>query len=227
MRHFIKTLLFSYMILALIIASLRAQATNDVALILKSTGTVKVKQETASNWRAAEKGLRLNSGDVIKTAENSLAAIIFTDDKSLLKVRDNSMLAIRGKRSEQSVSKRLVCSLGQFWLKVSQQKSKLVVETPTGVAAVKGTEFYGVVDSDGNTTIVVIEGIVQLINKLGEALVKAGQSGKLTRNGAPQVFPTGPDGRFTWAAEGDGNKELLFEFQDSNGNKKNLKIIYH
>lgn len=227
MIHLTKSLLFIQFLLVATIASLQAQATTDVALILKSTGTVKLKKETAGNWRLAEKGLRLNSGDVIKTGENSLAAIIFTDDKSLLKVRDNSMLAIRGKRSEQSISKRLVCSLGQFWLKVSQQQSKLVVETPSGVAAVKGTEFYGVVDSDGNTTIVVIEGTVQLLNKLGEALVKAGQSGRLTKNGAPTVFPTGPDGRFTWATEGDGNGELLFEFQDSNGNKKNLKIIYH
>ncbi len=227
MIHLTKSLLFIQFILVATIASLRAQATTDVALILKSTGTVKLKKETAGNWRVAEKGSRLNSGDVIKTGENSLAAIIFTDDKTLLKVRDNSMLAIRGKRSEQSISKRLVCSLGQFWLKVSQQQSKLVVETPSGVAAVKGTEFYGVVDGDGNTTIVVIEGAVQLLNKLGEALVKAGQSGRLTKNGAPEVFPTGPDGRFTWATEGDGNRELLFEFQDSNGNKKNLKIIYH
>ncbi|MDZ7264871.1 MAG: FecR family protein [candidate division KSB1 bacterium] len=227
MNHLAKTFILTFIILICGITILRSQATNDIALILKSSGTVKVKKESAGNWRVAEKGLRLNSGDLIKTAENSLAAIIFTDDKSLLKVRDNSMLAIRGKRTEASVSKRLVCSLGQFWLKVSQQKSKLVVETPTGVAAVKGTEFYGVVDSEGNTTIVVIEGMVQLINKLGEALVKAGQSGKLTKNGAPQVFPTGPDGRYSWATEGDGDHELLFEFQDSNGNKKNLKIIYH
>lgn len=227
MIHLTKSLLFIQFILVATVASLQAQGTTDVALILKSTGTVKLKKETAGTWRLAEKGARLNSGDVIKTGENSLAAIIFTDDKSLLKVRDNSMLAIRGKRSEQSLSKRLVCSLGQFWLKVSQQPSKLVVETPSGVAAVKGTEFYGVVDNEGNATIVVIEGTVQLLNKLGEALVKAGQSGKLTKNGAPEVFPTGPDGRFTWATEGGGNRELLFEFQDSNGNKKHLKIIYH
>lgn len=211
----------------LINCKLFAQSDTDLAIVLKSKGKVQVKKEKSPQWRDGKQGIRLDSGDIIKTYDQSLAAVMFTDDKSMLKVRDNSTLAIRGKRSDNTLAKRISCSLGNFWIKVSKQKSKLLVETPAGVAAVKGTEFYGVVDSDGNTVIIVIEGIVQLMNKLGEILVKAGQTGKLIKGQAPESSTTDPKSLSNWAEEDKTKNELQFEFQDSDGNKKNLKIIYH
>jgi hypothetical protein len=203
------------------------QNDKDVAIILKAKGNIRIRKGASKRWNIGNQGSRLDSGDILKTQENSLAAIMFTDDKSLLKVRDNSTLAIRGKRTNNSIAKRISCTLGNFWLKVTKQNTKMIVETPSGVAAVKGTEFYGIVDAEGNTQVIVIEGIVQLLNKLGQVLVKAGQTGKLTKNGAPVVFDTDPNSFFPWAYEDQGSKELQFEFQDSNGNKKNLKIFYH
>jgi uncharacterized protein YxjI len=203
------------------------QNNKDVAIILKSKGEVQVRKEKSKNWNNCNQGGRLDSGDILKTSENSLAAIMFTDDKSLLKVRDNSTLAIRGKRTNRSIAKKISCKIGNFWIKATKQNTKMVVETPSGMAAVKGTEFYGIVDAEGNTLIIVIEGMVQLLNKLGEVLVHAGQTGKLTKNGAPVVFDTDPNSFLNWANDDEGSKELLFEFQDSDGNKKHLKIIYH
>lgn len=203
-----------------------AQSNQDIAIILKSAGKVTVKKERQKEWKSGSKGFRLDSGDIVKTHDQSLAAILFTDDKSLLKVRDNSTLSIMGKRAENSVAKRVKCALGNFWLNVTQQKSQLLVETPAGVAAVKGTEFYGIVDAEGNTVIIVIEGIVQLMNKLGEALVKAGQTGKFNKEGSPEVFTTDPKSIPNWANDGESLNDLKFEFQDSDGNKKTLKVFY-
>ena len=224
---FSSIIIISFSFFLLITGSLQAQSNNDVAIILKSKGKVKVRKEKIQKWGDGKRGIRLDSGDIVKTYEQSLAAVMFTDDKSLLKVRDNSTLAIRGKRTKKTISKRIVCTLGNFWIKVSKQKSKIQVETPSGVAAVKGTEFYGVVDSDGNTMIIVIEGIVKLMNKLGEALVNAGQTGKMTKGQPPEVSPTDPKDVQNWAEEDNSTNELQFEFEDSDGNKKNLKIIYH
>ena len=204
-----------------------SQKTKDVAFILKSNGKVKIKKDKAKNWDNSKRGLRLDSGDIIKTYDNSIAAVLFTDDKSLLKIRDNSVVAIKGKREKKSMTKRIICSFGNFWVKVSKQKSKLLVETPSGVAAVKGTEFYGIVDKDGNTMIIAIEGIVQLLNKFGDEFVKAGQSGTMSKDSAPKVFKSDPNKKMDWAGGDDNKKELKFEFQDSDGNIKNLKILYH
>ena len=226
MKLIIKLVLIFCSFLFLKGGSLQAQSNDDVAIILKSKGKVKVQKEKIKDWHDGIRGFRLDSGDIVKTYEQSLAAVMFTDDKSLLKVRDNSTLAIRGKRGNKTISKRITFTLGNFWIKVSKQKSKLVIETPSGIAAVKGTEFYGVVDGDGNAMIIVIEGIVQLINKLGDALVKAGQTGKLIKGKPPEVFPTDPKTTLNWAEEDKSTNELQFEFEDSDGNKKNLKINY-
>ena len=225
---FARKFVLGFLPIVFFIASgLVAQSNDDVALILKSKGNVKVRKGKNKNWQDGNRGKRLDSGDIIKTYEQALAAIMFTDDKSLLKVRDNSTLAIRGKRTKQSIAKRIACKFGDFWIKVSKQKSKLLVETPSGVAAVKGTEFYCIVDSEGNTHVLVIEGIVELMNKLGKALAKAGQTGKLVKGQSPKVSPTDPDSVPDWAGDDKQSNELQFEFEDSDGNKKNLKIIYH
>ena len=121
-------LIFSFSFL--IAGSIQAQSNDDVAIILKSKGKVKVRKEKIKNWYDGIRGFHLDSGDIVKTYEQSLAAVMFTDDKSLLKVRDNSTLAIRGKRTNKTISKRISCTLGNFWIKVSKQKSKLLVETP-------------------------------------------------------------------------------------------------
>ncbi|MDW7679567.1 MAG: FecR family protein, partial [bacterium] len=203
-----------------------AQNSRDVAIILKSTGDVRVKKSATNRWSRGDRGFRLDSGDIIKTASNSLAAVMFTDDKSLLKVRDNSVLAIRGEREPKTISKRLFCTLGSLWIKVGKQKTNLVVETPSGIAAVKGTEFYCVVDSDGATTIIAIEGIVQLINELGQILVQAGETGKLTKDGAPFKYQSKSEEVPDWGGEGADERELRLEFQDNAGNRKELIIKY-
>lgn len=226
MNRTFKLILSIFLLLGTLSEHSFAQSNNDIALILKSVGKVKVKKDQRKDWKDGSQGSRLDSGDIIRTYEKSLAAVLFTDDKSLLKVRDNSTLAISGKRTENSIAKRLKCALGNFWLNVTQQKSQLLVETPSGVAAVKGTEFYGIVDSEGNTVIIVIEGIVQLMNKLGEGFVKAGQTGKLSKDSAPEVFKTDPNSLPNWANDGEILNEMKFEFEDSDGNKKNLKINY-
>ena len=221
-----RILVFSGLILLFMYNLLFAQNSKDVAIVLKSNGDVRVKKKIKQKWYKGRRGFRLDSGDIIKTANNSLAAVMFTDDKSLLKVRNNSVLAIRGKREKKSVSKRILCSLGSFWVKVTKQKTKLVVETPSGIAAVKGTEFYGIVDPDGSTTILAIEGIVQLMNEFGELLLNAGETGKLTKEGQPYKYKTKPEEKQNWGGESSGEKELRLEFQDADGNRKELIIKF-
>jgi len=204
-----------------------SQNTKDVAIVLKSNGKVTVKESTTKKWKKGRRGKRLDSGDIVKTYDNSFAAIMFTDDKTMLKVRNNSLLAIRGKREKKSISKRIVCSLGNFWLKVKKQHSQMIVETPSGVAAVKGTEFYGIVNEDGSTMIIAIDGLIQLMNKFGEQFIKAGQTGKMAKGEAPKVEDTDPNLKLDWGSEGDDENELNLEFEDANGNKKHLKVKYH
>ncbi|MCZ6819013.1 MAG: hypothetical protein O7G31_05915, partial [Calditrichaeota bacterium] len=78
----------------------------DIALVLKTVGKVELDAEGRSQWLPAKRGARLNSGQVARTDERSLAALVFTDDKTLLKVRANSNVKIKGERKNNTIVKR-------------------------------------------------------------------------------------------------------------------------
>lgn len=199
----------------------------DIAIILKTKGTVKIKSTNPNNWKEARQGLRLTSGDVIKTGDDASTAVMFTDDKSLMKIRENSTVSIQGKRDRSSISKRIKFALGEMWVKVTDQKSSFLVETPSGVAAVKGTEFYTLIDQEGNMIVIGIEGIISLMNKLGEVLIRAGETGLASRLSAPSVRKSSGSEIPNWGNENqETGNSLEFEFQDVDGNKKTIKINY-
>jgi hypothetical protein len=201
----------------------------DVAFILKAVGQVQVSPASNGFWQNAGRGARLNAGNQLRTGNESLAAIVFTDDKSLLKVRSNSKVVINGKREASTsgarrIAKTIAMETGELWAKVTKGSSPFRVETPSGVAAVKGTVFYGILDANGNFLIVCLDGIVELINQFGSILVNAGETGISSPDQAPESHPTSPDELPTWADDEGGEMEI--EFQDDNGQKKKLKIRY-
>ncbi len=200
-----------------------AQSAKDVAFLLKAKGTVQVSGGArASSWRPARPGLRLNSGYKLRTGERSLASVIFTDDKSMLKIRENSNVTIRGQRKRGGIFKRLFLSAGQLWAKVTKQRGELVVETPTGVAAVKGTEFYLLLDESGNTIVFCIDGLIDLINRYGTITVGAGERGFSNGTTPPTRSPAiNPP---QWGPGDEEGADVEIEFQDSDGNIKRLKI---
>jgi len=207
-----------------------AENSKDVAVVLKSKGKVSIKKIAANKWYRSRRGQRLNSGDIIKTEKNSLAAVMFTDDKSLIKVRDNSTVAIKGKREKKSIAKRIFCSVGSFWLRAKKQKTKLFVETPSGVAAVKGSAAYFTISPD-ETKVMVTDGIFQLWNKFGEIFVNIGETGRLTRNGKPIKYKTTVEEIDAAGPEDEGEdeklvKELRLKFKDDQGEEKDLIIKY-
>ena len=217
-----------YILLLMIIVTLPIYAakTNDVAIVLKHRGYAKIGIDDPIKWHNAKKAMRLNSGNVVRTKDDGYVAIMFSDDKSLLKIRENSLVAIGGQREKASVSKRLRCNIGQIWVKVKKQKTSFQVETPSGTATVKGTEFYEIIERNGKSTIICIEGLILFVNKFGKILIKAGETGIAFKNSAPTKHDTKSSDIPNWGSEMDDNGELEFEFEDADGKKKVLKIEY-
>ena len=197
----------------------------DIAILLKSTGKVEVNKGTNGTWLAAKKGMRLHSGNIIKTGDNSLAALVFTDDKSLLKIRSNSHVTIKGKREKAKVKKSIFMRLGNLWAKVTKG-NPFQVETPSGVAAVKGTEFYVGMDENGQMVVFCLEGLIELINRMGRINLNPGERGLLLQRRRPEKRRSSPDEIPNWAGADDGVNELRIEFENENGEKKILKIKF-
>jgi len=197
-----------------------------VAFVLKVSGDAQYRLGTGGSWKQLKPAVCLKSGDQIKTGMTGLVSIVFTDDKSLMKIRASSELTIKSKRKEQSFSKRIIARFGELWFKIKGNENDFVLETPSGIAAVKGTEFYAIIDQQGNTTIIGIQGIIELISKIGKAVVKSGNTGVLSPRGEPLVNETNPDQIPTWGTDSEDGNSLEIEFQDKKGNKKRLKIIF-
>ncbi len=202
----------------------RAQSGKDIAVVLKTVGNVTVNRGENGTWESVKRGTRLHSGNVVRTGEKSLAALVFTDDKSLVKIRANSEVTIKGSREKKKVKKSLFMRLGELWAKVTKG-NPFQVETPSGVAAVKGTEFYVAMDQSGNMVVFCMEGIIELINRLGRLDLNAGERGQLLPDNRPTKRRMREDEKPKWAAEDEIN-ELQIEFENENGEKKILKIRF-
>lgn len=219
----VRMRLFSALWVALLLAAslLPAQESRDIAFVLKATGTVQVNKTENGAWVAAPKGTRLHAGNAVRTGNNSLASIVFSDDKSLLKVRSQSRVVIRGKRTGNQVEKTLLMQLGELWSRVTSG-SIFRIETPSGVAAVKGTEFYSI---ENGTILVIynISGVVELANRLGRLDINPGERGEISRDRPPTKRPIAPGELPTWGSE-DQEIELKFGFEHEDGEKKTVTV---
>ncbi len=200
-----------------------AKADNKaIAVVLKTIGQVQGKHE--GSWANISRAGKLYSGDQVQTKKDGYAAVMFTDDKSLVKIKPNSILKIQGTTEGKSISKQLVMDVGELFVKVSKQKGSFQVATPTSVASVKGTEFW-VQEVDGATSVISLEGVIELVNKAsGQTVsVTAGNTGKSTKDGKINTEVTKeasiPDA-------GDLSEEIIIKFLDPEGNPHEVRIKY-
>ena len=180
-----------------------ATSSKGIALTLKVSGDVKIRKAGSSETLPLKFGTPLDNGDWIRTGDKAFATVIFTDDKSLLKLRAGTTITIEGKRdAESNIAKRVTVEVGQLFAKVKKQRGTLEIATPTSVASVKGTEFWVIVLDDGTTFVVTIEGLIEMVNRLSGRIVeiRAGEVGEADQEGNidvneadPENIPEDPD----------------------------------
>ncbi|MBN1465500.1 FecR domain-containing protein [candidate division KSB1 bacterium] len=199
------------------------QNAKEIALVIKVTGGAQIKSG-ADAWQPLVNGRRLNSGDIVKTEEGAFVAIAFTDDRSILKIRSKSQFQLEGERGELGIKKRLLMTIGQVWAKINPKGAGYRMVTPSGVAAVRGTEFYTIVDADAKMTVIGVTGAVSVFNKVDSVLVTPGKTGTVERGKAPLLTDTVDF--VPWADDDETADSIDIEFQDANGVKKKLRLKY-
>ncbi|MGA2090254.1 MAG: FecR family protein [Endomicrobiales bacterium] len=132
------------------------------------TGVVEVEKSGSTQWAAVLKGLPVESGDRVRTANHSSCEVAI-DDGSYLFIGEKTeatvdhMDAGSGKL-EAHVSLwlgKLIAHIEKF------RTTKMTVKTPVSVASVRGTEFA--VDTEKNESQVgVFEGKVQVNNAVAD-----------------------------------------------------------
>ena len=147
-----------------------------VARVMKMSGNVLFKRLGQTSFsEKASLGAEVNNGDAIKVGEQGFAAIIYIDNKSIIKLKPNTQFEIMDTRSTRSVNIEFGTILNEVQKSVSGKTFR--VETPVSVASVKGTEFACIVDPSGVDQFVGREGLFDVMNKAtGQTVsVSAGQ----------------------------------------------------
>jgi hypothetical protein len=221
--------LFFKIILSFLIF-LNAANANKIAVVTKVKGLVEIMPTGKKLFSKLKAGSILADGDKIRTGTSGFAAIIFIDDKSTLKLKGNSEAVITGQRTAASISKKINMDSGTIRATIKKQNSSFVIQTPTSVASVKGTDFWLLTDPDKGDQVIGLEGIVSLKNiDTGQDVdVVQGMSGISTPDGDIGVeeteassIPTDPSD----SNEG-GPSQFKIYLEGPNGTQKVMVIEY-
>ncbi|NTV52204.1 MAG: FecR domain-containing protein [Candidatus Firestonebacteria bacterium] len=213
---------------AAVAATSESAANAGVGTLTVKIGRVEIQRSGQAVYAPAEKGGLIYEGDKIKTGELARAAILL-DDGSLIRLNANSELLVKDKKPGKQKS-RLQLMLGQLWAKVTKQENSLEIETPSAVAAIKGTQLELIFTPDGKTVLIVWDGLVNLSNALGRLLVHAGEQGTAGKNGAPVVIPVdlkSLDQWFETVVEVPATQTLKTTVKDKNGKEQTLDLKYN
>ncbi len=197
--------------------SLSALAEGDSAgRIVSLSGNVTVQR--GSSTITAKPFLNLEEGDLVITGAGARAAILLKDE-SLIKLNANSRVtvqnvvsAVKPVSTNKAGSTKTILKQesGEMWVRTKNRPGKMEVDTKSGSAAIRGTEFV-INSNDEKTLLTLVEGSAELSNDLGAVLVAKNEQGEATPNSAPTK-------RSITVEETDNAVQWIFYFP------KNLKL---
>jgi ferric-dicitrate binding protein FerR (iron transport regulator) len=220
------------LLLILSVTGLALAQTTGIAVVTVAKGKAEMRAKDADDWAAVKMGRVLNDGDALRTGGDGFIALIFTDDKSQIKIRPNTDIVVSAEREQDnSLSKRVNMEIGELFADVQQQKGEMQIATPTSVASIKGTSFWVLVDENGGTTVLTLEGLIELLNNIsGETTnVGQGQFGQSNPDGSMNSGSgTGGQGTPQFSPDGTGGEgnNIELQFQDADGNIRTMQIQY-
>ena len=223
-KYYLIKIIFGIFILISILCS---KENKSIAVTTKAKGDVTFRSWDAKDFKDLMAAKILDDGDHIKTGEDGFGALVYLDDKSTIKIKENTNFDIIGIREKEGISKRIKINSGTVKAKIEEGKySGFVIETPTSIATVKGTEFWLISLSNGDK-IFGLEGMVELSNTISGRIVIVGENetGESLTTGEIRVAPTIISDLPKEDEEQEIN-EFEIEFEDSDGNRKTMKIRY-
>lgn len=203
-----------------------------LALTIKARGETRLKRAGEKEFKYGLKiGTTLFNHDVVKTGDNAYAVVVFLDDKSQLKIRENTEMVITGKVEGNAISKQINMQYGTMKAEVSKQrKGEFIIATPTSVASVKGTVFWVISDPVHGDVFYGVEGTIEVTNNNSgvTVIVNANQAGTSTPEGEVNVedvsqdeIPTEPEGE-----QEEQINTLRIQLQNPQGETKEIIIEY-
>ncbi len=151
-----------------------AGAAEPVGEVAELVGISSIQRGEPAELIPLRFGDEVFAGDLIRTQSGAKVKLLFNDD-SVITVGPTTRLRIDSsvyspgpsgvRNSVLTVLGGKVRSLVSSWFSSPLQDNRFEVRTPTAVAGVRGTEFITSVDNDGRSTVIVLDGIVEVYNR--------------------------------------------------------------
>jgi len=185
-------LLAATSVLALSCVAVQAQApvprpAPAAGAIVAAKGGEEMRFVREDLWRAAQIQQSVVGGDTLRTNAIGNLAILFTD-QTQIRVGRNSTLTVTEVARGPSDATQLSLQGGNLWARAARGGSGVDVKTPAAVAAIRGTDWSLAVDGAGKTSLVVLEGVVELKNPQGAVTVRQGEGAVAAVGQAPTKF---------------------------------------
>tara|TARA_S200000501_G_C20783080_1_gene725949 strand:- start:278 stop:949 length:672 start_codon:yes stop_codon:yes gene_type:complete len=208
-----------------------SKSSDKVAIVIKTDGEVMATFSGLNIKQALKTGSSLGNQDRVETGKNGFAAIVYLDDRTIIKILDDSDLTIFGDRNGNKINKALDIKYGKIAAGIAPQGGKeFRIATPTSVASVKGTELAISSSAADGDSFVLIEGLIEVTNSItGKTTeVKEGETVISTPEGSLEVTETIEEDLegFELAEVEISNQELIFELEDDEGNIKEIIIKF-
>lgn len=229
----LKRWIFAFCVLMIMLPSaIHAEDVTSLAVILKTTGGVEMSAAGSDVWTVVHQGQVMASGDRLRTHAEGGVALLFVDDKSLLKLDSETEVTLMADAEGRKINKRIWMGAGNLWAKVTRKDDPhFEVETPTSVASVKGSEFYCSENPQGGNTLHAVTGRYSYRNEFGEIELGAKTTGQSDGKGAPRSRPTNPGELPGFGGiagygelEDDGRRVFRIGFMNESGEQKTLVI---
>ncbi|MFQ6608124.1 MAG: FecR domain-containing protein [Fidelibacterota bacterium] len=217
-------------IIILIIGCSFLSGADKVAMTIKAKGDAVLQRSDETEKKPLKPGNPVQDQDKISTGKKSMAMIMFLDDKSVLKIREDSEFTVGGQRTTDGISKSVDLSYGVLRANVSPQEGKqFIISTPTSVASIKGTEIIVSSDPTGGDVFILLEGLVDVENSVSGEItsLSGGETAISSTTGELETHTTTEEElESTGGDEEEEIRELRFQFEDDSGNTKELIIKF-
>ena len=184
-----------------IIASISAfsgKTSDQLSILSMKEGNVLVMRGGTNKWMEAQIGMVLEEDDIIKVGDDSQAIITFFEG-SIIELASSTQIEIKALEPADAVSLKTVSIQQDIGRTVSRVKkladpaSSYQIETPSSIAAVRGTTMVVNVDLDGISRVFNEEGSVFVAAQGVEIQIPEGMQ-SIILPGQPPSLPSLPGG---------------------------------
>jgi hypothetical protein len=172
-----------------------------IARLIKIEGDVYFKRLGMDTFsEKAKLGAAIQNGDAIKVGETGFGAIIYLDDRTILKIRENTKFSFMETQNTRTVDLTHGTLLNN--VKSEGRTKSFRIQTPVSVASVKGTQFAAIVSQTGVDQFIGKEGLFEVLNMISGETVSVGPGQKAISNAtgnliqapaSPEDYPRDPE----------------------------------